>query len=175
MKKGLVCALGLFFVLTFFKPAFAADKLGYVDLAKIFDEYEKTKEYDKSLEAKAKDFEKEKDSKESELKQSEEKLNLLSDKEKEKKFKELDEKRKSSEESLVSKANELRQERNDRAKEILKDIDKVVQDYAKKEGYTMIFDVRSLVYNTKAGDVTEDILLVLQSSYKKGPGVSVKK
>jgi Skp family chaperone for outer membrane proteins len=30
----------------------AADKIGYVDLAKIFDDYEKTKTFDKSLETK---------------------------------------------------------------------------------------------------------------------------
>ncbi|TBR17885.1 OmpH family outer membrane protein, partial [bacterium] len=36
-------------VMMFFGTANAADKFGYVDLSKVFSEYSKTKEYDKTL------------------------------------------------------------------------------------------------------------------------------
>ena len=171
MKKYLVLVLALFFTLSLIKPLFAAstEKIGYVDMGKIFDEYDKTKEFDKNLELKAQSFEKERDTKDAEFKQMADKLALLSDKEKEKKQKEYEDKRKAAEEELMAKANELRKERNDKAKDILTDIETAVGNYARKEGYTMILDVRSLVYNNKTNDITDKILTALQSGYKKSP------
>jgi len=56
MKKASLFILSVFLVSGFIcasAPAYAAgDKIGYVDLARVFDEYQKTKQFDKSLETK---------------------------------------------------------------------------------------------------------------------------
>src|SRR3989338_5379482 len=91
MKKILIVVTGLLFYVTFLNIAFAAgEKTGSVDVGKLFDEYEKTKEYSKGLEQKAGSYEKERDVKISEIKQLQDKLNLLTEAEKEKQQKDLD-------------------------------------------------------------------------------------
>ena len=50
MKKGMIGICVFLLVLGLGAPAFAQDKIGYVDLAKLFDEYKKTKDFDKELE-----------------------------------------------------------------------------------------------------------------------------
>lgn len=168
MRKRLIIALVLLFGVAFLRPAFALDKIGYVDLGKLFDEYQKTKDFDKDLEKKATGYEKERDAKISELKQLQDKLNLLSDKEKEKKQKELDEKRTSAQDFILAKKDELLKERDDRAKDIIKDIEAAVSQCAQRDGYTMVLNDRALIYNNKANDLTSKALEILQTNYKKG-------
>ena len=74
-------------------PAFAAaEKLGYVDLAKIFDEYEKTKSFDKSLETKGTAKQAERDKMVAEVKKLRDEAELLGAKAKEDKQAVIDEK-----------------------------------------------------------------------------------
>ena len=110
MKKGsLVIAVAVVCFGAWVSSAFAVDKIGYVDVGKLFDEYPKTKEYDKNLESKSSLYEKDRDAKISEIKQMQEKLSLLSDAEKEKKEKELQDKIK----DLVARINQAIQKYSD--------------------------------------------------------------
>ncbi len=52
-------------------------------------------------------------------------------------------------------------------REILKDIEKAVSEYAKGNGHTLVFNDRVLVYQDKALDITEGSLSILQGYYKK--------
>jgi len=55
MKKVAIVSLGIFFSLVLFSGiACAADKLAYIDLSRTFNEYKKTKVYDKTLNDKEK-------------------------------------------------------------------------------------------------------------------------
>ena len=55
------------------------------------------------------------------------------------------------------KKTDLTKERNEKIREILLEIEKVVSDYAQKNGYTIILNDRVLIYGEKSDDVTEPI------------------
>ncbi len=76
MKKVIGVLAGLFLCGLFLTSgAFAADKFGYVDLSRLFSEYGKTKDYDKTLSEKQNVFRTEIDKKTNEVKQYQDKLN----------------------------------------------------------------------------------------------------
>lgn len=145
----------------------AADKFACVELGKIFNEYSKTKDYDKALGEKQTAYESERDKKVNEIKQLQDKMNLLSDKEKESKKADLDNKVKALQEYDRQKQTDLRKEQDDKMKEILKDIEDAVKQYAEKEGYTLVFNDRVLVYQVKNLDITDKIIVILNKDTKK--------
>lgn len=147
--------------------SFAADKIGYVDLGRIFNEYEKTKTFDKTLTEKQNLYETERDKKVNELKQYQDKMNLLSEKEKETKKQEFETKVKSIQDYDRQKQTDLRKEQDERMKEVLKDIEEAVKKYSEKEGFTLVFNDRVLVYQDKKMDITDKIVGILNGAYKK--------
>ena len=161
MKKlvlvGIVC-LSLFLITGL---AYAEEKLAYVNFAQLFTEYSKTKAYDTALEKKQKDFEKEREEKVNEVKKMQEKLSLLSEAERESRKGDLEDKIAQLQEFDRSATQDLRKERDDKAQEIFKNIQDVIKTYAQKEGITLVFDKRSLVYETKSLDITDQVLKIL--------------
>ncbi|HOW42261.1 MAG TPA: OmpH family outer membrane protein [Candidatus Omnitrophota bacterium] len=147
--------------------AHAADKFAYVDLTRIFSEYSKTKDYDKALGNKQDAYEKERDKLVNDVKQFQDKMNLLSDKEKEAKKTELENKIKSLQEFDRQKQTDLRKEQDDKMKELLKDINDTIKQFAEKEGYTMVFNDRVLVYQDKNLDITDKIIELINKGSKK--------
>ncbi len=159
MKKLAVVLCGVVFSLALFTcKAQAADKLGYIDLSRTFSEYSKTKVYDKTLSDKEKIYTDERDKKVADLKTFQDKLTLLNDKEREAKKDELQNKVKAFQDYDRTKQGDLRKEQEEKMKEILKDIEETVKKYAEKEGYTLIFNDRVLVYQTKTMDITNQII-----------------
>lgn len=167
MRKSACVVISLVFLAISVTTSFAAEKLGFVDLSRLFDEYNKTKYYDKVLEDKQKSYESERDKKVNEVKQLQDKMNLLNEKEKESKKSELEDKIKTLQEFDRVKTTDLRKERDDKMKAILKDIEKAVSDYAKRNGYTLVFNDRVLVYQDKSLDITDGVLNILQGYYKE--------
>jgi outer membrane protein len=168
MRNKILILGVIFLILSFLVGSVnAAEKFGYVDLSRIFSEYNKTKDYDKALSNKEGVAAGELDKKATEIKQLEEKMNLLSDKEKEVKKSEMETKIKAFQTLKQQKEMDLRKEQGEKMKEILKDIEETVKQYAEKEGYTLIFNDRVLVYQLKSLDVTDKILDSLNKSYKK--------
>lgn len=169
MKRIALFSLGLFLCLMFFVTnVFAAsEKLASVDLTRLFSEYAKTKDYDKGLGDKQGSYDGERTKKVNEIKQFQDKMNLLSDKEKETKNTELEEKIKTFQEFDRQKQTDLRKEQDEKMKDVLKDIEGAVKQYAQKEGYTLVFNDRVLVYQDKSMDITERILDILNKGYKK--------
>jgi len=168
MKKVIfVVTTAIFATMFVMGIAQAADKLAYVDLSRLFGEYGKTKDYDKTLGDKQASYEAEREKKFSEVKQLQDKLNLLSEKEKESKKSEVDTKVQSLREYDRQKQTDLRKEQDEKMKEILKDIEEAVKEYSVKEGYTMVFNDRVLVYQVKSMDITEKVLEILNKKYPK--------
>jgi Skp family chaperone for outer membrane proteins len=168
MKKRFGIIAGVIFgVMMFLGVASAADKFGYVDLARIFSEYTKTKEYDKVLNDKQAAYETDRDKKVNEVKQLQDKINLLNDKEKEAKKPSLEEKVKALQDYDREKQTDLRKEQDEKMKELLKDIDDAVKQHAEKEGYTLVFNDRVLVYQSKALEITDKIIDILNKGSKK--------
>jgi len=168
MRRVALCFAGMFFVLAFLvSMAYAADKLAYIDLSRTFTEYNKTKDYDKVLTDKENSYTTDRDTKVDEIKKLQDKFNLLSDKEKEAKKNEIETKSKSLQDFDRQKQTDLRKEQDDKMKELLKDIEGAVKQYAEKEGITLVFNDRVLVYETKAMDITDKIIDILNKNYKK--------
>ena len=167
MKKLATVMAGMFFASLMVGSALAADKIGYVDLSKIFSEYKKTKDYDKVLGDKEQVYTTERDKKVNELKQLQDKMNLMNDKEKEAKKPELETKVKLLQEFDRQKQTDLRKEQDEKMKEILKDIETAVAQLASKEGYSYVLNDRVLVYQDKKLEVTDQVISILNKQSGK--------
>lgn len=158
-----LCAVAFFLS----QEAFAEKKMAFVDLATVFDGYEKTKTFDVKLEESQKAKQKDIDAKVGAIKALQEKLSLAADKEKTKKQEEINAKTKELQEFQRNSEMALLKDRDDRLKEILQDIQNVVEAFAKKEKYDLILNERTLLYGDDSMDITQTILKTLNDSYKK--------
>jgi len=167
MRKLTVLVLGgLLGTFLFTGACLAEEKLGYIDLSKTFSEYSKTKEYDKVLTDKENVYTTERDKRANDLKQLRDKINLLSDKEKEAKQGDFQAKVKAFQEFVSQKEGDLRKEQDERMREIMKDIQESVKKIAEKDGYSMIFNDRVLVYQKKNQDITDQVVAALNTKKK---------
>ncbi len=151
-------------------PVFAAEgaqKIGYVDLAKVFDDYQKTKEFDKALEGKGALKQSDRDRMVNEVKKLKDEAELLGAKAKEDKQVIIEEKIKALQEFDRTTRDSLRKERDNMVRDILKEIEDVIQTFGKTQGYSYIFNDRVLVYKGEAGDLTAQVTKVLNDSYQK--------
>ena len=171
MKRVWVLAVGVFSVLGVSispaQAAAAADKVGYVDLARVFDEYVKTKEFDKSLESKGAQKQAERDRLVNEVKKLRDEAELLSAKAKDDKQVQIDEKIKALQDFDRSTRDALRKERDAMVRDILKEIEAVIQNFGKSQGYSFIFNDRVLVYKNEGSDLTPQVIKVLNDQYAK--------
>ncbi len=168
-KRGVAVVVGTLFFLTIFGStlhAEAARKMAYVDLSQAFDKYKKTQAFDDVLSGLQAEKEKELEQMSSEIKSIEDKMSLLSEKEKAAKQKELDDKTEKLKQASQQIALDLRKERDEKLKEILQDIEKVIQSFAQKNGYDFILNDRVLLYGAASADVTQDIVDLLNKGYK---------
>ncbi len=168
MKKiVLVFGLVVFSLVVLAGSAPAADKLAYVNLSKVFSEYKKTKDYDKVLEEKEKVYTTDREKKLNDIKQLQDKINLLSDKEKQTKKTDIESKVKDLQEFDRQKQTDLRKDQDEKMKEILKDIEEAIKEYSVSQGYTLVFNDRVLVYEDTKLDITDKIIEFLSKSSKK--------
>ncbi len=159
----------LTFALSFYlsAPAWAKmDKVGYVDVAKIFDGYQKTKDNDAKLQAAGKKKEEERDAIVHEVRRLKDEQALLAEDAREKKQDAIDGKVKELQEFDAQARRELGEERNKKVREIFKDIDDIVQRYGERKGFDLIFNDRVLLYRNSNYDVTHDVLEELNHSYQ---------
>ena len=146
----------------------AADqKIGYVDLARVFDEYQKTKDFDKTLEAKGNQKQAERDKMVGDVKKMRDEAELLSAKAKDDKQAAIDEKIKALQEFDRNTRDALRKERDAMVQDILKEIDVVIQEFGKSQSYSFIFNDRVLVYKGEGNDLTAQVIKALNDSYSK--------
>ena len=141
------------------KDAFAKEyKIGYVDLAKISDEYSKTKDYEKTFEVqvKAKDAERQKFV--DEIRKLKDEQALLSDKAMAQKQEVMDEKIKNLQEFDRKIREELIKQRNQMLGEIQKDIDTVIAAYSKEAGYDIVMIKQTVLYAGAELDLTAEVL-----------------
>lgn len=142
-------------------------KIGYLDLSRIFDSYEKTKEYDNVLEEQYAQYEKERNIKVEKIQEKQGKLSLLKEDEKKKAEEEIQNMVSDLQEYDMAQRTDLTKKRDERIREILLEVEQIVSDYAKKEGYDVILNDRVLIYGSEGMDVTGKVLELLNASYKK--------
>lgn len=165
-KSGLVVFMGFFL----FSGLAAAEgeKYAYVDVAKVFDGYEKTKENDKVLQEAGKKKETERDAIVQAVRQLKDEIVLLAEDARPKKQEALDAKIRELQDFDRAAKLDLGQQRNKVVREIFKDIDDTLQRYGERKGYDMVFNERALLFRSGKFDVTQDVLTELNKSYKTG-------
>lgn len=147
-----------------------AEKIAFVDVAKVFDSYEKTKQNDQILADQGKKKQNERDAMVQEIRRMKDELALLADKNKEEKQTEIDRKIRVLQEFDSKAREELGNKRDEAVKEILKDIDSVMTDYGAQKGYDLIFNERALLYRSAKYDVTTDVLSELNRRHQSKKG-----
>ncbi len=152
------------------RAADAAGKYGFVDVAKVFDEYQKTKENDRVLQEAGKKKEEERDSFVKEIRQMKDELALLADDAKAKKQEALSKKIKDLQEFDAETRQALGEQRNGVVREIFKDIDDTVQGIGQKKGLDFVFNDRALLFRNPKFDLTREVSDQLNKNYdpKKG-------
>ena len=144
-------------------------KIGYVNLPKVFDGYERTKRQDTALEKTGKAKQQELEARVNDLKKLRQNLELLNDAAREAKSREVEQRSDELQQFRTSTARDLKREHDKIAQDILKDIQQAIDDYAKANGFAMIFDQRSLFYAQPAYDLTDEVLKLLNSRLATPP------
>lgn len=171
MKRMMMVAV---LMMTMTGAAWAGEaKFGYIDMQRALNNSVAGKTAKEQLQAKLKKYQEQINAKQEELQRLKSDLEkqgtALSDatraaKEKDYQQKLKDFKRftKDAEEDLQSRDAEF-------TKKIVEAMDKVVQEYGKKHGYTIIFDARSagMLYADKKVDLTDEVLKDLNASNGK--------
>ena len=177
--KTILTAAIFLFVITAGTSAFAENgvtRWAYLDLSKVFDNYDKTKEYDTVLEVQHSAYEKERNAKIEKLKEAQNKLDLLKPEEKEKAQKDLEQMRNELVEFDQQKRTDLNKQRDEKIREILLEVEKIVSDYAKKEKYDIILNDRVLIYGDPGMNISDPVLKLLNDTYNSsGKGAGEKK
>lgn len=148
--------------------SFAGDlKIAYVDLSKVFDGYQKTKEFDAVLQSEGEVFQKERDAMIQKIQDAQGKLNLMNDAQKKAMQADIEKQKNDVVAYDKDKRAELAKKRDDKVREILTEIQKIVTDLAKREGYTYVLNDRVMIYGDPQFNVTDVVLKTLNDSYKK--------
>ena len=167
--KGLVIGVVLGMVL-FSTGALCAkgeNKTGFVDVKKVFDDYDKKKEFDKVLEKSVKEKEDQISKQEDEIKRLTEELEIKNEKEKLKTQEDIDEKRRKLADFKRAAQSELDRQNDKLVREIVLEINEVVKDYGQKEGYGLILKSSSILYGDPGMDITDNIVKILNENYNK--------
>lgn len=143
------------------------NKIGFVDLGKVFDEYQKTKDADQTLESETGTKQAEREKMVKEIRKVKDELELMSKEAREKKQEEMDEKIKNLQDFDREVNTELKRKRDAMVREILKEIDATIQEYGQKEKYDVIFDNRVLLYGNNLMNITDQILKIVDERYKR--------
>ena len=135
-----------------------SNKMAYVDLRRTFYEYEKTKTMEDQLSGLTEDRQKERDKMVTKITKLRDKAELLSGDARNKKQSEIDNELVKLQEFDRTTRQELLTKKNDMFREVVEDIQKVVKDLGKKEGYDYIFDSRNIMYAKENFDLTDKVI-----------------
>ncbi len=143
-----------------------AEKYAFLDVAKTFDEYQKTKDNDAKLQEVGKEKEDARNKIVEEIRRMKDELELLNDAAKTEKQESINTKVRELQEFDTAARRELGEKRRVVVQEIFSDMDVVVQEYGKKNGYDFIINDKALLYKTEKFDISADILKELNKRYK---------
>ncbi len=168
MKKILAAILISAFLLSILAPAFSESqgKIGYIDLSKAFDEYQKTKDLDKELEGKGDMKQAEREKIVQDVRKMREEMEMMNKNAREKKETDIDAKIKSLQEFDQEAKTDLTRERDNMVKDILKEMSDVIKEYGEKNGFSIILNDRVLLYGDPGMDLTNEIVTILNDKYK---------
>ena len=172
MSKARVLSVLVGFVLmgfVFSQGAQAASplKIGYLDYAAVFQGYDKTKEAYAMFMEKGQKKQAEREGLIEKVRNMKNELELLTDKQRDKKQVEIDEVIRKLQDFERETKVDLAREKDNIEKEIFKEIEVLIEQYAVKNGYSLVFSDRVLVYAQEQYDITHEVLNLLNSKYRK--------
>lgn len=141
-------------------------KIGYVDLSRSFDEYKKTKDFDKALEKEGDTKQTEREKIVNNIRKMRDALELLNEKARRKKEQDIEAKIESLQKFDQDAKAELIKERDDMVRDILEEMNDVIQEYGKANGYSAILNDRVLLYGENSMNLTDEIIKILNHRYK---------
>jgi outer membrane protein len=142
-------------------------KFGFIDLKKVMDNYERVKDEEARLQKELNEKNDKGESLTKEVKALREKIDLLKNKQKQKKQEELDAKIKELQEFNYQLRAGLSKKRDEKLREISQDIKDVIAEYGQSRNFEMILDKMIVPYRKDKLDVTDDIIKILNQRYKK--------
>jgi len=142
-------------------------KIAYIEISRVFDNYQHTIDAEKDLEKLKEEKQKKLDKKFAEIKVLKEQLETLSGSDREKKQTALTDKLAELKEENKGIRTELTKTRDEIVQEILKDIKAFVANYAKRRHYDFIFSDRTIIYKNEEFDLSDEIIKQLNEKYKK--------
>ncbi|MCF7869798.1 MAG: OmpH family outer membrane protein [Candidatus Omnitrophica bacterium] len=167
MKKFLGVFLVAVAVFSFSASSFAKDlKIGYVDTIEVFNEYQRTKEEDKQLEAKKEKAKESLETREKEIQKIQSKLEVLKEDKQEAERAKLQEKMKEYRDIRQKEFTDIKKERDEMMKDIIEDIDQTIKDYAESNNYDLVVNGNSVLYGLESNDLTDKILTIINKKYK---------
>ncbi|MFC1808801.1 OmpH family outer membrane protein [Candidatus Omnitrophota bacterium] len=152
-------------VLTSF--VFAGDKVAYVNVDKLFDDYKKTLDLNEKLDGEIAQRQEEREGMVEAVRRMKDELVLLADENKREKQTEIDEKIRELQQYDEKTREALSEKRNEYMREILVELDEEVKKYGAKMGYDFIYNGRLLLYQKDKYDITDKILSQINDAYKK--------
>ncbi|MBL7072188.1 MAG: OmpH family outer membrane protein [Candidatus Omnitrophica bacterium] len=153
-------------VLFLMKPSFVMaenGKVGYVDLRKAFYEYDKTKTMKDSIDDLTEDRQAKRDKMIEAISKLRDEAELLTGSAKEKKMKQINDKSLEIQEFEREARQELLGKENDMFKEVVEDIQKVVEKLGKEDEYDYIFDSRNIMFANEKYELTDQVIKKLNS------------
>lgn len=168
MKKVLLTVVLLLFLGANVVFSGTIDKIGYIDLQKIFELYSKKKPEVQEFYKKQEDFLKKKEKLEQEItdlqKDLQERGILYTEEVKNKKEQELNQKYLEYQNFLNEKGQELTERDNALTKAILEEIQKVIDQIGQENGYSVILPKTGILYGSPEMDLTDVLLEKLKLS-----------
>ena len=141
--------------------------MAYVNISRIFDQYQHTIEAEAELEVLKAEKQKELDKKFAEVRGMKDEVETLSKSEKKKQQGIIDEKLKKLKDRNKEIKTQLVNSRNKRVKEILKEIKVFIAQYADKKKYDFIFTDKVLIYKNTDYDLSQEIIKKINEEYEK--------
>ncbi len=162
----------LFFVLVIGLVSFAvAENIAYVDVQKIMNTSEKGKKLKAEIQEKVKYYQSKLDSLDEQISQIEKQLAspVISEEAKKKKKEELTKLKEEGAQIQQEAEKELSQMKAQAERELILDIKRITEEYAKKHNIDMVFiggAIGGVVYYDKAIDITDEILKIYDREQK---------
>ncbi len=169
MKKFFIFVAAVILGVSFCSIGFAKDlKIGFVDVYKIFNEYDKTKESESTLDKKKKKVEEKLIEKKNVLEKIQNKLETLNEEQKKVEESKLIQQVKEYRDLERTAVVDIRKERDEKMKEILEDINQVTKEYSKNNDFDLVVNENAILYSGDSiVNITDKILKLCNDNFKK--------
>ncbi|MCS7215893.1 MAG: OmpH family outer membrane protein [Thermodesulfovibrio sp.] len=176
MKKFFFAVFVMFFALSFVSVARAELKIGIVDLYRVLNESEEGKksvnELQSMLEARQKTLEEKQKKIQSLREEFEKKRSVLSEEARKAKEEEIERLGRDLQRTAADYQVELQKKQNEITQSMLKEIRQIINDFAKKEGYSLILEKAEqiILFTTPEVEITDKIISIFnqKTSQQKG-------